>query len=176
MARALDEIDLKLLAELERDADRTNAELAGVVGLSPAATYNRIRRLKDSGVIRAIVARVDPATAGFPLQVYVAVTLGRHDETAHRRFAEAVAEMPEVLTADWVTGETDALLWVVARHVEELQRVLLLLSSRGGAQRVTTLLRLEELKPRAPLPSGPPPPTPTGRGRGRGTRSRGSSS
>src|SRR5437764_14344997 len=152
MARSLDEIDLKLLAELERDADRTNAELAGVVGLSAAATFNRIRRLKDSGVIRAVVARVDPAAAGFPLQVYVAVTLGRHDETAHRRFAKAVAEMPEVLSADWVTGETDALLWVVARNVGELQRVLLLLSSRGGAQRVTTLLRLEELKPRSPLP------------------------
>ena len=122
MARTLDEIDLKLLAELERDADRTNAELAGVVALSPAATYNRIRRLRDEGVISRIVARVDPAEVGFSLQVYVAVTLARHDEVAHRRFAEAVAEMPEVLSADWVTGETDALLWVVARNVSELQR------------------------------------------------------
>ena len=49
-------------------------------------------------------------------------------------------------------GTVIALLWVVARNVSELQRVLLLLSSRGGAQRVMTLLRLEELKPRSPLP------------------------
>jgi len=148
----LDEIDLKLLAELERDADRTNAELARLVGLSPAATFNRIRRLKDTGVVRAIVARVDPGVAGFPLQVFVSATLARHDEAAHRRFEAAVREMPEVLSADWTTGETDALLWVVARSVAELQRSLLLLSSRGGAQRVTTLLRLEEIKPRSPLP------------------------
>jgi Lrp/AsnC family leucine-responsive transcriptional regulator len=182
MARTLDEIDLKLLAELERDADRTNAELAGVVALSPAATYNRIRRLRDEGVISRIVARVDPAEVGFTLQVYVAVTLARHDDVAHRRFAEAVAEMPEVLSADWVTGETDALLWVVARNVTELQRVLLLLSSRGGAQRVMTLLRLEELKPRAPLPlpaeegASPRARRRTSRAPARGTRSRGSSS
>jgi Lrp/AsnC family transcriptional regulator, leucine-responsive regulatory protein len=163
MAHKLDEIDVKLLAELERDADRTNAELAGRIGLSPAATFNRVRRLKTSGVISATVARVDPAEAGFPLQVYVAVTLGRHDEAAHNRFAKAVRGMSEVLSADWVTGETDALLWVVARNVSELQRVLLLLSSRGGAQRVTTLLRLEELKPRSPLPlaSGETQPTRT---------------
>jgi Lrp/AsnC family leucine-responsive transcriptional regulator len=122
------------------------------VGLSPAATFNRVRRLKETGVISAIVARVDPARAGFPLQVYVAVTLSRHDDASHRRFAQAVAAMPEVLSADWVTGETDALLWVVAADVAELQRVLLRLSSRGGAQRVMTLLRLEELKPRSSLP------------------------
>ena len=154
MAHTLDEIDVKLLAELEQDAGRTNAELGEVIGLSAAATFNRVRRLKASGVISATVARVDPAAAGFPLQVYVAVTLSRHDDAAHRRFAVAVGELPQVLSADWVTGETDALLWVVARDVAELQRVLLLLSSRGGAQRVMTLLRLEELKPRSPLPLG----------------------
>src|SRR4051794_3908155 len=152
MPDSLDEIDVKLLAELERDADRPNVELARVIGLSPAATFNRVRRLKESGVISRITARIDPAAVGFGLQVYVAVTLARHDEAAHRRFAAAVRELPDVLSADWVTGETDALLWVVARDVAELQRVLLLLSSRGGAQRVMTLLRLEELKPRGPLP------------------------
>ena len=76
-----------------------------------------------------------------------------------------MAELPEVLSADWVTGETDALLWVVARDVAQLQRVLLLLSSRGGAQRVTTLLRLEELKARATLPFSEPAARPRRRGR-----------
>jgi Lrp/AsnC family transcriptional regulator, leucine-responsive regulatory protein len=182
MPISLDEIDIQLLRELEQDADRSNVQLCSVVGLSPAATYNRIRRLKDEGVISRIVARVDPAEVGFTLQVYVAETLARHDDVAHRRFAEAVAEMPEVLSADWVTGETDALLWVVARNVTELQRVLLLLSSRGGAQRVMTLLRLEELKARAPLPlvaeegASPRARRQTSRAPARGTRSRGSSS
>ncbi len=152
MAVSIDSIDLQLLQELQTDADRPNVELARVVGLSPAATLHRVRRLKESGVVRGIVARLDSATAGFPLQVYVAVTLERHDDTAHRRFQQAVRAMPEVLSADWVTGETDAMLMVVAREVAELQRVLVRLSTRGGASRVQTYLRLEELKPSSPLP------------------------
>ena len=152
MPAALDLIDLRLLEELERDADRSNVELARLVELSPAATLHRVRRLKESGLIRGIVARLDPAAAGFTLQVYVAVSLERHDDASHRRFAQAVRAMPEVISADWVTGETDAMLLVVAREVAQLQRVLVRLSTRGGAARVMTLLRLEELKPVSPLP------------------------
>jgi Lrp/AsnC family leucine-responsive transcriptional regulator len=152
MADSIDSIDLQLLKELQVDADRPNVELARVVGLSPAATLHRVRRLKESGIVRGIVARMDSAAAGFALQVYVAVTLERHDDTAHRRFQQAVRAMPEVIAADWVTGETDAMLMVVAREVAELQRVLVRLSTRGGAQRVMTYLRLEELKPASPLP------------------------
>jgi len=152
MATSLDLIDIKLLEELQADADRPNVELARLVGLSPAATLHRVRRLKESGIVRGVVARLDSAAAGFPLQVYVSVTLQRHGETAHRRFIEAIREMPEVIAADWVTGETDAMLMVVAREVAQLQRVLVRLSTRGGAARVMTLLRLEELKPASPLP------------------------
>ncbi len=148
----LDLIDLRLLEELQLDSDRPNVELARIVGLSPAATLHRVRRLKQSGIIRAIAARLDSAAAGFPLQVYVAVTLQRHDEASHRRFSGVVRAMPEVIAADWVTGETDAMLMVVAREVGQLQRVLVRLSTRGGAGRVMTLLRLEELKPASPLP------------------------
>jgi Lrp/AsnC family leucine-responsive transcriptional regulator len=152
MPLQLDEIDLRLLTELERDADRPNVELARLVKLSPAATLQRVKRLKEEGVIKAITAQIDPEAAGFPLNVFLAVTVGRHDEAAHRRLQDAVASIPQVVRADWVTGETDALLEVVARSIAELQRVQLLLSSRGGAQRVTTLLRLEVLKPPSPLP------------------------
>ncbi len=152
MPDELDLIDLRLLDELQRDAARPNVELARLVGLSPAATLNRVRRLKESGIVRGISARLDSAQAGFPLQVYVAVTLQSHDEASHRRFSNAVRAMPEVIGADWVTGETDAMLLVVARQVAELQRVLVRLSTRGGAGRITTLLRLEELKPSSPLP------------------------
>jgi Lrp/AsnC family transcriptional regulator, leucine-responsive regulatory protein len=155
VAISLDPIDVQLVAELQADADRPNVELARLVDLSPAATLHRVRRLKESGIVRGISARLDSAAAGFPLQVYVAVTLDRHDDAAHRRFGDAVRAMPEVIAADWVTGETDAMLMVVAREVAELQRVLVRLSTRGGASRVTTLLRLEELKPSSPLPLEP---------------------
>ena len=79
MAIKLDEIDILLLTELQADADRTNIELARLVGLSPAATLHRVRALKESGVIRIVRAHVDPALAGFPLQVWVTATLARHD-------------------------------------------------------------------------------------------------
>jgi Lrp/AsnC family leucine-responsive transcriptional regulator len=152
MPLSLDAVDRRLLEELQLDADRSNVELARIVELSPAATLHRVRRLKESGIVRRVTARLDAAAAGLPLQVYVAVTLERHDDASHRRFGQAVRAMPEVIAADWVTGETDAILWVVAREVAELQRVLVRLSTRGGATRVTTLLRLEELKPASPLP------------------------
>jgi Lrp/AsnC family transcriptional regulator, leucine-responsive regulatory protein len=152
MAVQLDEIDVRLLRELEQDADRPNVELARIVGLSPAATLNRVRRLKESGVIRKIAARLDSAAAGLTLQVYVMVTLARHDEAAEKRFNREVAEIENIISADSVAGETDALLAIAARDVAELQLVLSRLSTRGGAQRLITLLRLGELKPSSPLP------------------------
>jgi Lrp/AsnC family leucine-responsive transcriptional regulator len=152
MAASLDLIDLQLLEELQLNADRSNVELARRVGLSPTATLHRIRRLKDTGVINRIVAQLDPTAAGFPLHVYVTVTLPTHDDASYRRFTEAIKGMPEVISADSVTGETDVMLVVVAREVAELQRVLVRLSTRGGASRIVTLLRLEELKPVSPLP------------------------
>ncbi|RAY15650.1 Lrp/AsnC family transcriptional regulator [Actinomadura craniellae] len=155
MAEALDEIDVRLLAELQADADRTNVELARLVGLSPAATLNRVRRLKASGVIRRVVARVDPAAAGFPLQVYVAVTLAGAAPRTSRAFEDEVRALPQVIAADWVAGETDAILTIVARDVADLKRVLSRLSLQGG-QRLITYLRLEEIKPPSPLPVADP--------------------
>src|SRR5437867_12629817 len=84
MAVSLDEVDVQLLTALQEDADRTNVELARLTGLSPAATLHRVRRLKESGVIRVIGAEVDAAAAGFPLQVYVTARLARHDPRSSR--------------------------------------------------------------------------------------------
>jgi len=154
MAIQLDDIDIRLLAELQEDADRTNVELARLAGLSPAATLHRVRRLKESGVIRVIRAEVDPAAAGFPLQVYVTTTLTRHDPRSSRVFDDLIRTLPQVIAADNVAGETDYLLTVVARDVAELQAVLASLATRGG-QRLVTYLRLEEIKPPSRLPLAP---------------------
>jgi Lrp/AsnC family transcriptional regulator, leucine-responsive regulatory protein len=163
MAVDLDEIDIKLLTALQADADRTNVELARLAGLSPAATLHRVRWLKESGVIRIITAQLDPAAAGFPLQVYVTATLSRHDPRSENIFEDQIRALPQVIAADNVAGETDYLLSVVARDVTELQQVLASLSTRGG-QRLVTYLRLGEVKPPSRLPlattaadSGPPP-------------------
>src|SRR3984957_9570528 len=156
MTVKLDEIDIQLLTELEVNADRTNVELARLTGLSPAATLHRVRALKESGVIRIIRAHVDPALAGFPLQVWVMAAMSRHDPRSTAVFEDHVRSLPQVIAADNLAGETDYLLSVVARDVAELQQVLASLSSRGG-QRLVTYLRLGEAKP----PS-PPPPDPAG--------------
>jgi Lrp/AsnC family transcriptional regulator, leucine-responsive regulatory protein len=167
MAIKLDEIDIQLLEALEADADRTNVELARLTGLSPAATLHRVRSLKESGVIRIIRAQVDPGLAGFPLQVWVTASMGRHDARSSAAFEEHVRKLPQVIAADSIAGETDYLLSIVARDVTELQRVLASLSARGG-QRLVTYLRLAEVKPPSPLPLGvtpvPGPVRPSRRG------------
>jgi DNA-binding Lrp family transcriptional regulator len=155
MAVKLDEIDLLLLNELQADADRTNVELARLTGLSPAATLHRVRSLKESGVIRIIRAHVDPAAAGFPLQVYVTATLARGDPRSTAVFEDHIRALPQVIAADSIAGESDYLLSIVARDVPELHQVLASLATRGGT-RLVTFLRLAELKPPAPLPLGVP--------------------
>jgi Lrp/AsnC family transcriptional regulator, leucine-responsive regulatory protein len=154
MAVSLDEVDLRLLDALQTDADRTNVELARLAGLSPAATLHRVRRLKETGVIRVITAQLDPEAAGFPLRVYVAANTARHDPRSVRAFEDLLRSLPQVITADNIAGEMDYLLTMVARDVGELQRVLTRLSVRG-AQRLITYLRLEEVKRPSPLPLGP---------------------
>ena len=99
MAISLNEIDIALLTALQEDADRTNVELARLVGLSPAATLNRVRRLKESGVIRVISAQLDPAALGFPLQVYVGATLARHDVHSSQRFDDLIRSTPQITVA-----------------------------------------------------------------------------
>jgi Lrp/AsnC family transcriptional regulator, leucine-responsive regulatory protein len=172
VAVSLDDIDLMLLTELQADADRTNVELARMVGLSPAATLYRVRRLKETGVIRVISAQVDPEAAGFPLQLYVAATVGRHDPRSTRVFEDQVRALPQIIAADNVTGEMDYFLTVVARDVTELQAVLAALATRGG-QRLISYLKLAEIKPPSRLPLqpneeiGPEPGAPARRGRRR---------
>jgi Lrp/AsnC family transcriptional regulator, leucine-responsive regulatory protein len=151
MPVSLDEVDIELLTALQEDADRTNVELARLVGLSPAATLHRVRRLKESGVIRIIRAQLDPDACGFPLQVYVTATLARHDLRSSQVFDDLIRSLPQVIAADTVAGETDYLLTVVARDVAELQQVLVSLATRGGS-RLVTYLRLAEVKPPSRLP------------------------
>ena len=159
MAVELDEVDVTLLTALQADADRTNVELARLVGLSPAATLHRVRWLKESGVIRIISAQLDPAAAGFPLQLYVTATLARHDPRSSRVFEDQVRALPQIIAADNVAGEMDYLLTVVARDVAELQEVLASLATRGG-QRLVTYLRLAEVKPPSRLPRTATMPSP----------------
>jgi Lrp/AsnC family transcriptional regulator, leucine-responsive regulatory protein len=147
----IDEIDCAMLAELQERGDIANVELARLVGLSPAATSRRVARLRSVGVIDAIRAVVVPEQVGLGVEAYVLVTLADHAPDADARFARAVAAMPTVLRADSIAGAEDALLHVAVASPAALQRLLIELK-RAGAARLTTMLRLQAIKPPAPVP------------------------
>jgi Lrp/AsnC family transcriptional regulator, leucine-responsive regulatory protein len=147
----LDDIDCSILAALQERGDLANVSLARRVGLSPAATLRRVQRLRSEGVIEDVRAVVAPEQAGLAVQAFVLVTLGAHGSRSEAEFARALAEMPGVLRADSIAGDEDALLHVVAGSPAELHRLLLALK-RAGAAHVKTLLRLQAIKPPAPVP------------------------
>jgi Lrp/AsnC family transcriptional regulator, leucine-responsive regulatory protein len=151
---ALDDIDCALLAQLQERGDLPNVELARKVGLSPAATLRRVRRLREDGVLQGVHAAVDPRELGLVIDAFVLATLTEHSARRDAAFARAVGELPNVLRADSVAGADDVLLHVVAADAAELHRVLLALK-RAGAQRVRTMLRLQTLKPPSPVPVRP---------------------
>lgn len=151
---ALDDTDCALLAELQVRGDVPNLELARHVGLSPAATSRRVQRLRAEGVIDGIRAIVPPEQVGQGVEAFVLVSLAEHTPAADAHFAREVAAMPNVLRADSIAGADDALVHVVASSPAELQRLLLALK-RAGARRATTMLRLQAIKPPAPVPVRP---------------------
>ena len=139
-----------------RDADRPNVELARIAGLSPAATLNRVRRLKESGVIEGIHAKLDREAAGFGLCVYVSVTLGRHEEALERRFEKVVAELP---AGDGRRlgggGDRRAARRSSARDLAELQHVLVaLVHARAAPSASSRSCACASSSPTRPLPLG----------------------
>ena len=153
----LDALDCAILDVLQEQGDVPNVELARTVGLSPAATLRRVARLRADGVITGVHARVDPERVGTGLQAFVLVVLDEHDEDSARRFAQAVAQMPQIVRADAVSGADDVLLHVAAAGTADLQDVLRALP-RIGARRATTMLRLGPVKQQGATPLHPSPP------------------
>ncbi|MBB2973242.1 Lrp/AsnC family transcriptional regulator [Mesorhizobium sp. RMAD-H1] len=115
----MDRIDRKLLDLLQRDASRTNADMADEIGLSPSSCLRRIRRLRRTGVIQRIVAILNPATIGRPLKALVTVELKLHGEQHMRRFLDLAVKEDAVAQAYAVTGEADVVLMLQLRDMEE---------------------------------------------------------
>lgn len=121
----LDEIDIKILHHLQREARISNVELANRVGLSPAPCLRRVRALEESGVIRKYVALLDPRALNLNVTVLVQVSLDRQVAERFQMFEQAVRERPEVLECDVLTGPSDFLLRVLVKDVaayEQFQR------------------------------------------------------
>lgn len=152
---ALDRIDLLLLAELQRGARLTNAELAERVHLSASACLRRVQRLERDGVISGYRAQVDPERLGLGLQAFVRVQLTHHDAVAVATFARLVNGWDEVVACHALTGDMDYLLHVVVRDLEHFSRFLLdrLLNDAGVAD-VNSSFVLRTVKAFGGMPLG----------------------
>jgi Lrp/AsnC family transcriptional regulator, leucine-responsive regulatory protein len=122
-ALGMDRIDRKLLNLMQRDASQTNGAIADAVGLSPSSCLRRVQRLRKSGVIDRVVAILNPARSGRPIKALVTVELKLHGEQHMRRFLERAVAEEAVSQAYAVTGETDVVLMLRLRDMEEFDRL-----------------------------------------------------
>jgi DNA-binding Lrp family transcriptional regulator len=120
-----DRIDFDIIAELQKNARRSNKELAAAVGLAPSTCLERMRRLAEAGVFRGFHAAVNEAALGIGLQAMIEVRLTRHSRELVERFSSLTGEIEEVLAVYHVTGEYDFLLHIAVRDMEHLRDLLL---------------------------------------------------
>lgn len=113
----LDETNRRLLAELQRDARLSLAELGRRVGLSSPAVAERLQRLEGEGVIRGYRAEIDPAALGYPLTAIIRV---RPALRQLPKIAELVPKVPEIVECQRITGED---CYLIAAHVESVQHL-----------------------------------------------------
>lgn len=120
----LDDIDRALLRALQRDASQSAGALGREVGMSQPATWRRIRRLQDAGVIRGRRLNLDAEALGFGVTVFLGVKLATKGRVSLEDFERAVSAIPEVQRVEHVLGLYDYRLRVVARDLPDFERVL----------------------------------------------------
>lgn len=119
-----DDIDRRILRELQANARITNQELAERVGLSPSPCLRRLRRLEETGIIRGYSARVDPAAHGWTMAAIATIRLSRQNEDEIVMFEEAVRGWDEVLECHLVTGSRDYVLKVMTGGLDQYERFI----------------------------------------------------
>lgn len=150
---ALDDTDRRILRVLQTDGRITNAELAQRCHLSPAACFERVRRLRERGVITGYAALVDPAKVDRGLLIFVEVLLDRTTPDAFEAFAKAVRLAPEILECHMVAGGFDYLVKARLRDMEAYRRFLGdILVRAPGVRETRTYAVLEEVKHDVALP------------------------
>lgn len=149
----LDRIDRMLLRLLQEDGRRTTLDLARRVGLSPTGASQRIKRLFNEGVIRAVRAILDPSKIGRSTLVFIEVRLDHTAPHVFDRFASAVMRAPEIIECHMVVGDFDYLVKAriadMAMFQDFLQRVILRLP---GVRETHTYTSIANVKPDAVLP------------------------
>jgi len=120
----LDNIDIKILDHLQRDASLSTADLAERVGLSQSPCWRRIQRMRDEGIIQSQVAILDRQKLGFHMQIFALVKMTTLTEEKRAEFVKAVANTPEILECYTVFGEMDVMLKVLAPDVNWYQEFI----------------------------------------------------
>lgn len=152
MSEQLDDLDRKLLAALQEDATRPLDELARLVGSSKTPVWNRIRRMRERGVIRRQVAIVDPDAIGLTSCFYVLIRTSRHEKDWLDAFVAALRRRPEVLEAHRLAGDIDYILKVRVADARDYDRFYQSLVADVSIFNVTSLLSMEEIISETALP------------------------
>ncbi|MGE9009498.1 Lrp/AsnC family transcriptional regulator [Leptospira interrogans] len=147
----LDDIDLKILSELQRDGRIRINELASRVGLSLPPCLRRVRSLRSRGVIKAIRATIDEQVLGYEVVSFVSIQLASQAKATLEAFEAAIAALPLVLQSWRISGEADFLLKCVAPDVEGMHQQLLQFAAMPEVRTIRSLPVLGVAKD-APLP------------------------
>ena len=143
----LDRIDRRILALLAQNARITNQDLAAQVGLSPSSCLERVRGLRERGVIRGVHADLAPEALGVGMQALVAVRLRQHTRELVDGFQRYAAGLPEVLQLYHVTGEEDFLVHVGCRDAHQLREFTLdAFTGRPEVAQIHTSLIFEHVR------------------------------
>ena len=117
----LDDLDRRILARYQHDTRIPAQEIGDAVGLSAAAVQRRLKRMRETGVIEAEVARIAPAAVGYPVTCIVGVDLDHERRADIDRFKDRVQRFPQVQQCYYVTGQADFILVVLARDMADYE-------------------------------------------------------
>jgi Lrp/AsnC family leucine-responsive transcriptional regulator len=120
----LDETDYKILRILQQQGRITNVQLSTEIGLSPAPTLERVKKLEQAGYILSYHARINPEKLGLGITIIVEVSLNIHQDANIGTFMDAIAQIPEVVECYHVTGDADFLLKVYVKDMADYQRLI----------------------------------------------------
>lgn len=135
-----------------RNSGQSLDEIARKVGSSKTPVWNRIKRMKDAGVITRQTALLDPEALGFEACFFVLIRTSEHETDWQRRFLQALRERPEVLEAHRLAGEIDYILKVRVKNARAYDTFYQSLISQVKIHNVTALLSMEEIKSTTALP------------------------
>ena len=121
----LDQIDRNVLEILQANAKITNAQLSKEIGLSPAPTLERVKKLETSGIIQSYHAQLSREKIGLGVTTFVMVTLVGHKKDTTMSFVDRVNEIPEIIECHHITGSGDFLLKVISKDISTYQALML---------------------------------------------------